>query len=119
MQDSSDFYRKRDTLKTAAYKAGIEIRGSLRDGNQLQTSVSEVTIRSGTLDDSYPEWHPAPDSFLGMIRLFIYREITGNSYRALAQYQELTDAFGLDHIPDDLCSLKRGVIASTTMSSNS
>ncbi|WP_158055709.1 transposase [Halorussus halophilus] len=101
MEDSSDFYRKRDALKTDAYKAGIEIRGSLRDGNQLQTSVTEVTIRSGTLDDSYPEWHPAPDSFLGMIRLFIYREITGDSYRTLAQYQELADAFGLDHVPDE------------------
>jgi hypothetical protein len=101
MQDSSDFYRKRDTLKTDAYKAGIDIRESLRDGNQLQTSVTEVTIRGGTLDDSYPEWHPAPNSFLGMIRLFIYREITGDSYRTLAQYQELADAFGLDHVPDE------------------
>jgi hypothetical protein len=53
------------------------------------------------LDDAYPEWHPAPHSFLGMVRLFIYREITGDSHRALARYQELAEVFDLDHIPDE------------------
>jgi hypothetical protein len=33
--------------------------------------------------------------------LFLYREITGQSYRTLAQYPELAEAFGLDAIPDE------------------
>lgn len=64
MQASSDPHCERDTLKTDAYKTKIEKREFLRDGNPLWTSVSEVTIRGGMLDDSYPEWHPALDSFL-------------------------------------------------------
>lgn len=36
-----------------------------------------------------------------MVRLFIYREITGDNYRALTQYQELADAFSLDYVPDE------------------
>nr|WP_284014887.1 transposase [Halobaculum sp. DT92] len=53
------------------------------------------------LKDGYPEWHPAPDSFRGMLRLFIYRELTGDSYRTLETYQELAEPFGLDHVPDE------------------
>jgi hypothetical protein len=33
--------------------------------------------------------------------LFIYREITGDSYRTLETYQELADPFELDHVPDE------------------
>ncbi|WP_204357315.1 hypothetical protein [Halogeometricum borinquense] len=36
-----------------------------------------------------------------MARLFIYREITGDSYRTLETYQELAEPFGLDHVPDE------------------
>jgi hypothetical protein len=36
-----------------------------------------------------------------MLRLFIYREITGESYRTVAKYQELAEPFGLKHIPDE------------------
>ena len=36
-----------------------------------------------------------------MVRLLIYREATGESYRALAQYQELAEPFDLEHIPDE------------------
>ncbi|WP_136718622.1 transposase [Halorientalis salina] len=54
-----------------------------------------------TLNDGYPDWHPAPYLFQGMVRLFLYREITGQSYRQLTQFPELADAFGLDRIPDE------------------
>jgi hypothetical protein len=53
------------------------------------------------LDDGYPEWHPAPHSFEGMLRLFLYRELTGESYRGLTKYPELVSVFGLEKIPDE------------------
>ena len=36
-----------------------------------------------------------------MLRLFIYREITGDSYRTLETYQELAKPFELNHVPDE------------------
>ena len=36
-----------------------------------------------------------------MVRLFLYRELTGESYRALTTYPELADVFGLETIPDE------------------
>lgn len=36
-----------------------------------------------------------------MIRLRIYREATGESYRALARYQELAELLDLEHILDE------------------
>lgn len=86
---------------THAYSTGIELIETLRDGVCLQTAVSEVTIYTEHLEDGYPDWHPAPDSFQGMLRLFIYREITGDSYRSLETYQELAEPFGLDQVPDE------------------
>jgi hypothetical protein len=86
---------------THAYKTGIELREALRDGVCLRAAVSEVTIYTEHLEDGYPDWHPAPDSFQGILRLFIYREITGDSYRSLETYQELAEPFGLDHVPDE------------------
>jgi len=84
-----------------AYKTGIELRKTLRGGACLRAAVSEVPLSTDQLEDGYPEWHPAPDSFQGMLRLFIYREITGESYRALETYQELAEPFELEHIPDE------------------
>jgi len=86
---------------THAYKTGIELREMLQEGACLRTAVSDVTLYMEHLEDSYPDWHPAPHSFEGMLRLFIYREITGDSYRALETYQELAGPFGLEHIPDE------------------
>lgn len=36
-----------------------------------------------------------------MVKLFYYREITGESYRSLTCQQELADLFGLEKIPDE------------------
>ncbi len=36
-----------------------------------------------------------------MVRLLIYREATGTSYRALARSQELAEPLDLEHIPDE------------------
>jgi hypothetical protein len=87
--------------KTHAYKTGTELNKALRDGACLRTAVGEVNIYTVYLEDGYPEWHPAPDSFWGTLRLFIYREVTGDSYRTLETYQELAEPFGLDHVPDE------------------
>jgi hypothetical protein len=86
---------------THACKTGIELSDTLRDGVCLRTAVSGATIYMEHLEDGYPSWHPAPDSFQGMIRLFIYREITGDSYRTLETYQELAEPFGLNYVPDE------------------
>ncbi|ELZ89511.1 putative transposase (TCE33) [Haloferax elongans ATCC BAA-1513] len=96
-----DPHSERACRITNAYKTGIELRDTLQDGVCLRAAVSAVTISTDELEDGYPEWHPAPDSFRGMLRLFIYREITGESYRTLETLQELAEAFGLEHVPDE------------------
>ena len=101
MQNSLDPLSDRARRMTDAYSTGIEITALFQAGNLLASSISESSIRTELLDDAYPEWHPAPHSFLGMVRLLIYRQITGHSYRELAQYQELAEPLGLDHIPDE------------------
>ncbi|ELY93736.1 transposase [Natrialba taiwanensis] len=101
MSETLDPLSDRACRMTHAYKTGIELRETLRDGACLRAAVSEVTIYMEHLEDSYPEWHPAPDSFRGMVRLFVYREITGDNYRTLETYQELAEPFGLDHVPDE------------------
>lgn len=57
---------------THAYKTGIKLSERLQDGESLRAAVSEVTIYMEHLEDGYPNWHPPPDSFRGMIRLSIY-----------------------------------------------
>lgn len=54
--------------------------------------MSEVSLLTDRPEDSYPEWRPAPDSFLGTLRFFIYRDITGASYRSLETDQVLKPA---------------------------
>jgi len=94
MPETLDPISDRACRMTYAYKTGIELRETLRDGACLRAAVIGVTLSTKHLEDGYPDWHPAPDSFDGMLRLFIYREITGDSYRTLETYQELAD-----HVP--------------------
>nr|WP_199896998.1 hypothetical protein [Halarchaeum acidiphilum] len=86
---------------THAYTTGIELTETLRDGACLCAAVSGVTLYTEHLMDGDPDWHPAPDLFEGMVQLFIYREVTGDSYRTLETYQELAEPFELDHVPDE------------------
>lgn len=85
----------------AAYRVGINLRDQLRMGTGLCAALGSVDGSFETLDDGYPAWHPATCSFHGMCRLFLDREITGQSYRTLAQYPELADVFGLERIPGE------------------
>jgi hypothetical protein len=101
MSETLDPLSDRACRMIDAYSTGIEITEQLRAGNTLPSSVAESSIQIKYLDDGYPEWYPAPYPFLGMVRLLIYRETTGTSYRALARYQELAEPLDLEHIPDE------------------
>jgi len=91
----------RERRLTDAYCVGIDLRDTLRGGTGLLDALSAVEAKFDTLTDSYPDWHPAPYSFDGMIRLFLYHEITGASYRQLETYPELATAIGLTKTPDE------------------
>jgi len=86
---------------TDAYTVGITLREYLRDGSSVTRAVTSLNGPFEILDDGYPDWHPAPYSFHGMLRLFLYREITGESYRTVSTYLELADAFRLRRIPGE------------------
>lgn len=64
-------------------------------------ALTDLRLQIKTLEDDYPEWHPAPYSFHGMLRLFSYLEVTGDSYRSLTRHPKLDDVFGLKRIPDE------------------
>jgi len=89
-----------ERLLSDAYIVGVKLRTALDSDQSLCTALRQLTGPFDLLDDGYPEWHPAPHSFEGMLRLFLYRELTGESYRALTRYPELADAFELEKIPD-------------------
>ena len=91
----------RERRLTDAYCVGIDLRDTLRGGTGLLDALSAVEEKFDTLTDSYPDWHPAPYSFDGMIRLFLYHEFTGASYRQLETYPELATAIGLTKTPDE------------------
>jgi len=92
---------RRDCRITHAYMVGINLRNDLRDGAALCAAIQSIDGPFETLKDGYPDWHPGPHPFEGILKLFYYREITGQSYRTLAKYPELADAFGLTRIPDE------------------
>jgi len=91
---------RQERLLTDAYIVGVKLRTALESDQSLWTAVRQLAGPFDLLDDAYPEWHPAPYSFTGMVRLFLYRELTGESYRGLTKYPELANVFGLEKIPD-------------------
>jgi len=91
----------RALMLTNAYNVGIKLVRAVSLGSPLPQAVASVTGPPDCLTDGYPSWHPAPHSFEGLIRLFLYREVTGESYRDLAQYSEFAEKFGLAEIPDE------------------
>ncbi len=91
----------RERLLTDAYLIGVELTRALNAGQSFFIPLRQLEGPFDLLDDGYPEWHPAPHSFEGMLRLFLYREFTGESYRDLTRHPELGDTFGLEKIPDE------------------
>ncbi len=100
---------------TDAFVAALELRKHLREGTAFCDALTDLKLQIETLEDGYPEWHPASYPFHGMLKIFVYLEITGDSYRSLTRYPELADVFGLDQIPNESSSLERGAIGLTTM----
>ena len=94
MQNSLSPLSDRARRMTDAYRTGIEITEQLRVGTALSLSIAGGGIRTEFLNDAYPSFHPAPDSLSGMLRLFIYREITDESYRKLRRSVAATAAAG-------------------------
>jgi hypothetical protein len=88
-------------LLTDAYILGVELRTALESDHSLWTAIRQLAGPFDLLDDGYPVWHPAPYSFEGMVRLFFYRELTGEGYRGLTRYPELAETFDLERIPDE------------------
>ena len=86
---------------TDAFVAALELREHLREGTDFCTALTDLRLQIGTLEDGYPEWHPVSYSFRAMLKIFLYLEITGDSYRSLARHPELADVFGLDRIPNE------------------
>ena len=72
MPETLDPLSDRACRMTDAYRTGIDVTEQLQAGTSLPSSIAESTIRTDYLDDFYPEWHPEPHSFLGMVRLLIY-----------------------------------------------
>jgi len=86
---------------TDAYLVGVTLTAALDADQSIYTALRSVDVPFELLADSYPDWHPGPHSFEGMVRLFLYRETACESYRALGRYPELADVFGLEKIPDE------------------
>ncbi|WP_254533983.1 hypothetical protein [Natrinema gelatinilyticum] len=86
---------------TEAFVIVLDIRNDIRDGATLCEALRRFDDPVDSLEDGYPDWHPAPYSFHGMLTLFLYRETTGDSYRSLTRHPELAGVFGLEHIPDE------------------
>lgn len=67
------------------YVGGIEPRHHLRKQRSLCEALHSLDGPFDKLTDGYPEWHPAPYPFQEMLKLFLYREVTGLNYRALTR----------------------------------
>jgi hypothetical protein len=79
---------------------GIERGGALREGACLRAAVREVTRYAGRLENGHPDWHPAFDSFRGLLPRFIHRGITSDDHRPLERIGT-GRVFGLDHDLDE------------------
>lgn len=72
--------KKRGRRLTDAFVAALELRKHLREGTDICAALTDFRLQIKTLEDEYPEWYPAPYSFHGMLKLFVYLEVTGDSY---------------------------------------
>lgn len=87
-------------LITDAFRVGIQMADMLSFDYSIYTIVGSIPISTENIEDSYPDWHPAPHPFEQMVRLFLYRELTGESYGDLADSSELATELDFDSIPD-------------------
>lgn len=88
-------------LLTDSFLIGLELEEKIRRGTPLEDALSGLETSVDSLEDDYPEWHPAPFAFEGMVKLYLYRETTGWSYRKIARIPQLSNAFGLGEMPSE------------------
>lgn len=86
---------------TDAFVAALELRKHLREGTDFCTALTDLRLQIETLEDGYPACHPASYSFHGRLKVFIYLEVSGDSYRSLTRHPELADVFGLNRVTDE------------------
>lgn len=84
---------------TDAFAVGIALREELRDGASVLTAIQSVHLETDSFSDGYAAWHPASYPFMEMVRLFLYHEVTGESYQSLSEYPELAAELGLEKTP--------------------
>jgi hypothetical protein len=100
MTASSELSSDRLRRKTNSFRVGIQMSQMLYSEESVSTIIGDVSITIGTLEDSYPDWHPASYPFEAMLRLFLYRELTGKSYESISESSELAAELGLNSLPD-------------------
>lgn len=87
-----------------AYQLGINIRNNFYQ-TDLVTIIEQVNHSFDAIEDGYPDWHPAPLSFRGMVLAFVFMEITGESYaaftRRLRRQPEAATVFGFSRVPGE------------------
>ena len=84
-----------------AYLVSEKLFDGLWAGAPLDPILTRLEGPFEKLEDEYPEWHPNSHSFQGMLKLFLYREISGWSYRRISRHPELAEVFGLENIPSE------------------
>lgn len=87
------------TLLSDAHIVSEKLLNGLWAGAPLDPLLTRLEGPFDKLEDEYSEWHPNSYSFQGMLKLFLYREISGWSYRRITRHPELADVFGLENIP--------------------
>ena len=100
MTSSPELSSERSRRKTNSFRVGIQMSQMLYSGEPVSTIIGDVPITIDTLEDPYPDWHPASYPFEEMLRLFVYRELTGKSYESISESSELAAELGLDSMPD-------------------
>lgn len=80
----------RQALLTDAFVVGVGNAAEIQDSASCEEAIFELDGPSERLDDGYPDWHPAPYAFDGVLKLFLYRETTGWSYRKIARHSHLS-----------------------------
>jgi hypothetical protein len=78
---------------TDAFVAALELRKHLREGTAFCEALTDLKLQIETLEDGYPEWHPASYPFHGMLKFFVYSAC----HRILLIPIEATEVIGKDY----------------------
>jgi len=90
----------RVAILTDTFVVVFELRKHLREERDFCIAITELEFQTEPPEDGYPEWHPTPYPFHGMLKLFLYLEVTGDRYQSLVRHSELVGVFRIGRIPD-------------------